>query len=545
MSENTEKNDNTTNTDYNDDDFDYLIGDFTDEDYFPDSERQTVTITEKEAYEDENGNTQTKDVTTEYEDCYVIPKNKIKEKAKKKIYDGSDLTNSVNNLQNIRAAADKAIWLHVQGKTDEADKILSDFSKDHGDSIKIKDGNVIVVDNCYSEICDDIAEEIDDNYKSAPERTADKLINLAAEGKYKEADKILPGFSNKYKDTFKTNSEDADHDDKYNDLCEAIEAKSKTENLIKNIDKFENDITNDLADGKLPQVEDESEFGTTEKGIYMFHYPLGLAMESASRSAEKLKKSLKKMQVSEEHKQKLKELCDTSMTSLNSIQNEDFNGDNVALNTSIQYAKTLSDKELAERLNRVHEIVVKNNELLNKLEPEKTNTDDVVKTTEEKATEPANSNEALTAENSDVSSEQEQTKEENSNLGQILKQQQTNEQQKDKVNEQSSNQAQKNLKQKLQSQAHKKKTASAPKTNSVTDDEFIMINGADGNKIMISKRVYEQKQKIEQMKRQKVLNNYTKKEETAASDAIGTSQQRRDAEQMVKIQNMQRQRTRD
>ncbi len=72
-----------------------------------------------------------------------------------------------------------------------------------------------------------------------------------------------------------------------------------------------------------------------------------------------------------------------------------------------------------------------------------------------------------------------------------------------------------------------------------------MINGADGNKIMISKRAYEQKQKIEQLKRQKILNNYTKKEETAASDAIGVSQQRRDAEQMVKIQNIQRKRTRD
>lgn len=96
----------------------------------------------------------------------------------------------------------------------------------------------------------------------------------------------------------------------------------------------------------------------------------------------------------------------------------------------------------------------------------------------------------------------------------------------------------------LQSRAKNLKTASTKKTNSVKDDEFIMINGADG-KIMISKRVYEQKQKIEQLKRQKILNNYTKKEETAASDAIGVSQQRRDAEQMVKIQNIQRQRTRN
>lgn len=97
----------------------------------------------------------------------------------------------------------------------------------------------------------------------------------------------------------------------------------------------------------------------------------------------------------------------------------------------------------------------------------------------------------------------------------------------------------------LQSRAKNLKTASTKKTNSVKDDEFIMINGADGNKIMISKRAYEQKQKIEQLKRQKILNNYTKKEETAASDAIGVSQQRRDAEQMVKIQNIQRKRTRD
>ena len=44
---------------------------------------------------------------------------------------------------------------------------------------------------------------------------------------------------------------------------------------------------------------------------------------------------------------------------------------------------------------------------------------------------------------------------------------------------------------------------------------------------------------------EKILNNYTKKEETAASDSIDASQQRRDAEQMVKIQNIQRQRTHD
>ena len=55
----------------------------------------------------------------------------------------------------------------------------------------------------------------------------------------------------------------------------------------------------------------------------------------------------------------------------------------------------------------------------------------------------------------------------------------------------------------LQSRAKNLKTASTKKTNSVKDDEFIMINGADGNKIMISKRAYEQKQKIEQLKRQR------------------------------------------
>lgn len=542
MSEDTEKNDNTTNTD-NNDDLDYVIGDFTEKDYFPDSEKQTVTITEKEEYEDENGNTQTKDVTNEYEDCYVIPKNKIKEKAKKKIYDGSDLNNSVNNLQNIRAAADKAICLHVQGKTDEADKILSDFSIDYGDSIKVQDGNIVVIDNCYSEICDDVAEKIDDNKKQAIEQTADKLINLSNEGKLEEADKILPRFSKNYGNTF--NDDDINrYSEDYNDLCEAIEAKTRTENLIKNIDKFENSIKNDLTAGKLPQVEDESNFGTTEKGIYMFHYPLGLAMEGAYRSAEKIKKSLNKMPLSEEHKQQLKKLCDTSEDSLNSIQDEDFNGDSVALNISIQYAKTLSDKELAEQLNKMQEIAVQSNELLNKLEPEKTNINDLEKNTEEKTAEPANRNEAPTVENNDAASAPEQTKEEGSNLKQVLKQQK-NLQQQNKENEQSFNQPQKTLKQTLQSRAKNLKTASTKKTNSVKDDEFIMINGADGNKIMISKRAYEQKQKIEQLKRQKILNNYTKKEETAASDAIGASQQRRDAEQMVKIQNMQRQRTRD
>lgn len=543
MSEDTEKNDNTTNANDNDD-LDYVIGNFTEKDYFPDSERQTVTITEKEEYEDENGNTQTKDVTNEYEDCYVIPKNKIKEKAKKKIYDGSDLTNSVNNLQNIRAAADKAICLHVQGKTDEADKILSDFSIDYGDSIKVQDGNIVVVDNCYSEICDDVAEKIDDNKKQAIEQTADKLINLSNEGKLEEADKILPRFSKNYGNTFNDDDINRDSED-YNDLCEAIEAKTRTENLIKNIDKFENSIKNDLAAGKLPQVEDESNFGTTEKGIYMFHYPLGLAMEGAYRSAEKIKKSLNKMPLSEGHKQQLKELCETSTDSLNSIQDEDFNGDSVALNISIQYAKTLSDKELAEQLNKMQEIAVQSNELLNKLEPEKTNINDLKKNTEEKTAKPAKSNEAPTVENNDAASAPEQTKEEEgSNLKQVLKQQK-NLQQQNKENEQSFNQPQKTLKQTLQSRAKNLKTASTKKTNSVKDDEFIMINGADGNKIMISKRAYEQKQKIEQLKRQKILNNYTKKEETAASDAIGVSQQRRDAEQMVKIQNIQRQRTRD
>lgn len=103
------------------------------------------------------------DVLTE-DEYYVIPKSKIAEKANNKAYDGTEINiddSQIHNIQNIRANADKAIALYVQGKVDEAEKIVPNFKEEYGEDIKIKNGNIYVPD--YDSICKDAMENIDDN----------------------------------------------------------------------------------------------------------------------------------------------------------------------------------------------------------------------------------------------------------------------------------------------------------------------------------------------------------------------------------------------
>ena len=103
------------------------------------------------------------DVLTE-DEYYVIPKSKIAENANNKTYDGTEINiddSQIHNIQNIRAYADKAIALYVQGKVDEAEKIVPNFKEEYGEDIKIKNGNIYVPD--YDSICKDAMENIDDN----------------------------------------------------------------------------------------------------------------------------------------------------------------------------------------------------------------------------------------------------------------------------------------------------------------------------------------------------------------------------------------------
>ena len=100
----------------------------------------------------------------EEDDYYVISKDNITEKAKNKSYDGTEINiddNQIHSIQNIRANADKAIALYVQGNVDEAEKIIPNFKEEYGEDIKIKNGNVYVSD--YDAICEDAMEKIDNN----------------------------------------------------------------------------------------------------------------------------------------------------------------------------------------------------------------------------------------------------------------------------------------------------------------------------------------------------------------------------------------------
>lgn len=103
------------------------------------------------------------DVLTE-DEYHVIPKSKIAKNANNKTYDGTEINiddSQIHNIQNIRANADKAIALYVQGKVDEAEKIVPNFKERYGEDIKIKNGNVYVPE--YDSICKDVMENIDDN----------------------------------------------------------------------------------------------------------------------------------------------------------------------------------------------------------------------------------------------------------------------------------------------------------------------------------------------------------------------------------------------
>ena len=145
MSENNQENENNSTEDV------YTNKEYKQYDEF--LEKNEITI----ADEDD-------DVLTDNE-YYVIPKSKIAEKANNKTYDGTEINiddSQIHNIQNIRANADKAIALYVQGKVDEAEKIIPNFKEEYyGEDIKIKNGNIYVPD--YDSICKDAMENIDDN----------------------------------------------------------------------------------------------------------------------------------------------------------------------------------------------------------------------------------------------------------------------------------------------------------------------------------------------------------------------------------------------
>lgn len=144
MSENNQENKNNSTEDV-----------YTDKEYKQYDEflaKNEITVVEEDD-----------DVLTEYE-YYVIPKSKIAENANNKTYDGTDINiddSQIHNIQNIRANADKAIALYIQGKVDEAEKIVPNFEEEYGEDIKIKNGNIYVPD--YDSICKDAMENIDDN----------------------------------------------------------------------------------------------------------------------------------------------------------------------------------------------------------------------------------------------------------------------------------------------------------------------------------------------------------------------------------------------
>ena len=144
MSENNQENENNSTEDV------YTNKEYKQYDEF--LEKNEITI----ADEDD-------DVLTDNE-YYVIPKSKIAENANNKTYDGTDINiddSQIHNIQNIRANADKAIALYIQGKVDEAEKIVPNFEEEYGEDIKIKNCNIYVPD--YDSICKDAMENIDDN----------------------------------------------------------------------------------------------------------------------------------------------------------------------------------------------------------------------------------------------------------------------------------------------------------------------------------------------------------------------------------------------
>ena len=144
MSENNQENKNNSTEDV-----------YTDKEYKQYDEflaKNEITVVEEDD-----------DVLTEYE-YYVIPKSKIAENANNKTYDGTDINiddSQIHNIQNIRANADKDIALYIQGKVDEAEKIVPNFEEEYGEDIKIKNGNIYVPD--YDSICKDAMKNIDDN----------------------------------------------------------------------------------------------------------------------------------------------------------------------------------------------------------------------------------------------------------------------------------------------------------------------------------------------------------------------------------------------
>lgn len=112
--------------------------------------------------------------TPDYEnedDWHIIQKKDIKKKSSQKTYDGTENNvdvEKIQNLENIKDRADKAITLYAQGKTDEADKVIPDFSKIFGEHISIQNnGNIYISEDYYGDVCAFVEIDIENNIEKS------------------------------------------------------------------------------------------------------------------------------------------------------------------------------------------------------------------------------------------------------------------------------------------------------------------------------------------------------------------------------------------
>ncbi len=138
-------------------------------------------------------------MTDDYDDeefFHCIRKRDVKNKLAQETYGGSEKNISVAKIltvENIQNTVDKAIALYAQGKTDEADKLIPDFSENYGDEIVVQNnGNIYIDTDTYEELCDDTKQNIYDNLIYKPY-------------KFK-----------KYEEAFKTGNVDSDEKTDYN-----------------------------------------------------------------------------------------------------------------------------------------------------------------------------------------------------------------------------------------------------------------------------------------------------------------------------------------
>lgn len=335
-------------------DLDYEFEGFTEKDYFPDNEKQNIKNVEND------------DV---FYDCYIISADKINDKIKQKTLDGSDLNiynAEIHNVDNIRANADKAITLYSQNKIKEAEAIIPDFQNSFGNYIKKQNNNVIVTNNIYPSICQAAHNSIYNNSQRQIENTADTVVSLLAQGKSKEADKILPGISYKYDSSSiqQINNIPVLNKSDYNNLCDCIETKFKATNALNNIDKIEENIHNNASELKFYPTNNSGFDEISDLGFYSAYYAPGLLIEKISRESKKsvpnviksIEKEYAKEQPYQQNDKELNEFKENlrSLTELNYDQFNNLSDDDIAaLNASVDYAHSLSNKELDEHIKRM------------------------------------------------------------------------------------------------------------------------------------------------------------------------------------------------